>query len=93
MFDYMAQIPGIGEFFKDKTSGNIDKSTADKVMNMFNPMNSFGLMGGMFSGITSAISGIFTGGSKPSSSSYSGGSYGNLPMPQVTKSIEGTGAA
>ena len=92
MFDYMAQIPGIGEFFKDKTSGNIDKSTADKVMNMFNPMSSFGLMGGMFSGITSAISGIFTGGSKPSSS-YSGGSYGNLPMPQVTKSIEGTGAA
>lgn len=93
MFDYMAQIPGIGEFFKDKTSGNIDKSTADKVMNMFNPMNSFSLMGGMFSGITSAISGIFTGGSKPSSSSYSGGNYGNLPMPQVTKSIEGTGAA
>lgn len=103
MFDYMAQIPGIGEFFKDKTSGNVDKSTADKVMNMFNPMNSFGLMGGMFSGITSAISGIFSGSNTTPRANYSSNTNtGNspsansgyaLPMPQVKGSVEGTGAA
>lgn len=90
MFDYMAQVPGIGEFFKDKTSGNVDKSVADKVIDMFNPLNSMGVVGGMFGSLSSAISGIFSSTPKPSSGGYSNSV---LPMPQVATSIEGVGAA
>lgn len=95
MFDYMSQIPGIGEFFKDKSSGKVDSSVATKAMNMFNPL---GAVGSVFSSLSNVFSGIQT-------SNYSSGNYstnqpsGNnsnfaLPMPQVSnKTIEGTGAA
>ena len=91
MFDYMSQIPGIGEFFKDKSSGKVDSATANKALEMFNPSTS------ILSGFGSAISSIFSlkGNSVPSNQaqSYSGG-YQSLPMPQVSnKDIEGTGAA
>nr|DAY41522.1 MAG TPA: putative chitinase [Caudoviricetes sp.] len=95
MFDYMSQIPGIGEFFKDKSSGKVDSSVATKAMNMFNPL---GAVGSVFSSLSNVFSGMQT-------PNYSSGNYstnqssGNnsnfaLPMPQVSnKTIEGTGAA
>lgn len=75
MFDYMASIPGIGEFFKDKASGEVSSSSIKKATDFFS-LTGNGLFGGfdstlssVFSSVTGAIGGLFGGGNSSNVSS------------------------
>lgn len=65
MFDYMAQVPGIGEFFKDKASGKVNQSDIKKAQDFFNPLTG---LTGAFSGLFNGIGSWFSKGSSSSTS-------------------------